>query len=90
MGSTRSRAVSVESLENRYLLALAHGIDPANLGKGDWLWQMSSAQTNIAQQLGVASVTSQQVFNYLHNKGMQWVIVDVDAVSRTKIGVKPA
>jgi hypothetical protein len=57
------------------LALLAHGIDPANLGKGDWLWQMSSAQTNIAAQLGVPSVTSQQVFNYLHDKGMQWVIV---------------
>jgi hypothetical protein len=75
MGLSRSRAAAVESLENRLLFALDHGVDPANLGKGDWLWTMTAAQTNIAQQLGVASVTTQQVFNFLRDKGMKWVIV---------------
>lgn len=45
------------------------GVDPANLGKGDWIWQLPSCQT----ALGVADV--QGVIDYEKNKGMQWITV---------------
>jgi hypothetical protein len=45
------------------------GIDPANLGKGDWIWQMSSCMT----ALGVSSV--QGVIDYEKNRGMKWITV---------------
>lgn len=45
------------------------GVDPANLGKGDWIWQMPSCQT----ALGVPDV--QGVIDYEKNKGMQWITV---------------
>src|SRR5437899_1269375 len=48
---------------------LAHGIDPANLGKGDWIWEMSACQT----ALGLGS--PQAVLNYEAAKGMQWLTV---------------
>ena len=44
-------------------------VDPANMGKGDWIWLMSSAQT----ALGVSSV--QGVIDYEKNKGMKWIVV---------------
>src|SRR5438552_14948613 len=48
---------------------LDHGIDPTNLGKGDWIWVMSSCQTAV----GLAS--PQAVINYEAAKGMQWITV---------------
>jgi len=48
---------------------LAHGIDPTNLGKGDWIWEMSACQT----ALGVS--TPQAVINYEAAKGMRWITV---------------
>ena len=46
--SSSSRAV-IEKLEARQLLAapgqLVGGVDPYNMGKGDWIWQISSAMT---------------------------------------------
>jgi hypothetical protein len=45
------------------------GIDPANLGKGDWIWQMSSC----IGALGVSSV--QGVIDYEKNRGMKWITV---------------
>jgi len=50
------------------------GIDPANLGKGEWLWYMSSA-TN---QLGgyVSSVTNENsLMLFLKSQGTRYVIV---------------
>ena len=48
---------------------LDNGIDPYNLGKGDWIWQMPQAQT----ALGVANV--QGVIDYEKAKGVQWLTV---------------
>src|SRR5438876_11928541 len=48
---------------------LANGIDPTNLGKGDWIWEMSACQT----ALGVS--TPQAVINYEAAKGMRWITV---------------
>jgi hypothetical protein len=58
----------VQPLESRLFLS-ANGIDPYNLGKGDWIWYMSSARANL-------NVTSNlAVFQALKAKGMNWVIV---------------
>jgi hypothetical protein len=48
---------------------LDNGVDPANLGKGDWIWQMPATQAH----LGVANV--QGVIDYEKNLGMQWITV---------------
>ena len=48
---------------------LDNGVDPANLGKGDWIWQMPMTQTH----LGVADV--QGVIDYEVSMGMQWITV---------------
>jgi|GEM_PF-872065 len=50
-------------------LTLDNGVDAANLGKGDWIWQMGSCISS----LGVADI--QGVINYEKNKGMQWITV---------------
>ena len=50
-------------------LTLDNGVDAANLGKGDWIWQMSSCLSS----LGVADV--QGVIDYEKAKGMQWITV---------------
>jgi len=49
---------------------LDYGINPANLGKGDWIYQM----TNCELALGVS--TPQAVLQYEANKGVQWVAVN--------------
>lgn len=49
--------------------ALVNGVDPNNLGQGDWIWVVSSCET----ALGVA--TPQAVIDYEARKGMQWVTV---------------
>jgi hypothetical protein len=48
---------------------LFSNIDPANLGKGDWIWQMPQTETH----LGVSDV--QSVINYETNLHMQWITV---------------
>ena len=48
---------------------LDHGIDPANLGKGDWIWQIPSCLT----ALGVANV--QGLIDYEKARGMEWITV---------------
>ncbi len=48
---------------------LANGVDPANLGQGDWIWEVPSCET----ALGVS--TPQQVIDYEASNGMQWVCV---------------
>ncbi|MGH7951125.1 MAG: LamG domain-containing protein [Limisphaerales bacterium] len=48
---------------------LANGVDPNNLGQGDWIWEMPSAE----DALGVS--TPQAVIDYEAGKGMQWVCV---------------
>ena len=46
-----------------------NGVDPANLGKGDWIWEMPQTET----QLGVTTV--QGVIDYETGLGMQWITV---------------
>ena len=48
---------------------LDNGVDPANLGKGDWIWQMPATET----RLGVATV--QGVIDYEKSMGMKWITV---------------
>ena len=48
---------------------LDNNVDPANLGKGDWIWQMPATET----RLGVSTV--QDVINYEKSLGMQWITV---------------
>jgi hypothetical protein len=59
----------LDALEPRLLLALANGVDPYNLGKGDWVWQIASARTSADASTNLA------LFQYLKNKGMKWVTV---------------
>ncbi len=47
----------------------AAAVDPTNMGKGDWIYIMSSCQT----ALGVTDV--QGVIDYEVNKGMKWIVV---------------
>jgi hypothetical protein len=49
--------------------ALLNGVDPNNLGQGDWIWVMSSAEN----ALGLT--TPQAVIDYEASNGMQWVCV---------------
>src|SRR5439155_15691834 len=64
-----NRQALVEQLERRTLLATVGGVDPYNMGKGDWIWQISSAETNT----GATSV--QGLVNYLKAKGLKWIVV---------------
>src|SRR5882757_8615722 len=50
-------------------LALDNGVDPYNLGKGDWVWIVSSSQT------AVGATNLQGLIDYEQNKGMQWITV---------------
>jgi len=60
----------LQPLEPRTLLAmLPVGIDPANMGKGDWVWLVESSR----QAVGANSV--QGLVDYLKNQGMKWIIV---------------
>ena len=58
-----------DTLEPRLLMALVNGVDPHNLGKGDWIWQIASARAS------AGASTNVQLFQYLKNKGMSWVTV---------------
>jgi hypothetical protein len=48
---------------------LAHGINPANLGKGDWIYQVSATEN----RLNIS--TTQDLINYEAGMGMQWITV---------------
>lgn len=50
-------------------IILDNGINPANLGKGDWIWQMPQTQA----RLGVSTV--QAVIDYEKSMGFQWITV---------------
>ncbi len=54
---------------SRAAAALANGVDPNNLGQGDWIWEVPSCET----ALGVS--TPQAVVDYEAVRGMQWVCV---------------
>src|SRR3954449_10485975 len=70
----RPSSVMIEPLEARRLLAvqpgqLVGGVDPYNMGKGDWIWQISSAMTN------TGTTTVPELMTYLKNRGMKWIVV---------------
>ncbi|HEY2084013.1 MAG TPA: hypothetical protein VGI88_14620 [Verrucomicrobiae bacterium] len=48
---------------------LVNGVDPNNLGQGDWIWEVPNCETAV----GVA--TPQALIDYEARKGMQWVTV---------------
>ena len=50
---------------------LYNNVDPANLGKGDWIWQMSTTESH----LGLSAGNVQGVINYETNLHMQWITV---------------
>lgn len=49
--------------------ALDNGIDPYNLGKGDWIWVVSTSES------AVGASNLQGLIDYEKNKGMQWLTV---------------
>jgi hypothetical protein len=59
----------MESLEGRTLLASVGGVDTFNMGKGDWIFQVSSAEA----ATGSGSVA--KLVDYLKARGMKWVVV---------------
>lgn len=61
-----ARRAAVERLEGRLLLS---AVNPANLGKGDWIWEMLSCES----ALGVNSV--QGVIDHEKSRGMGWITV---------------
>src|SRR3954466_6534819 len=68
-----SSHVSIEPLEERRLLSapgqLVGGVDPYNMGKGDWIWKVDAAETK------TRTPTVPQLMTYLKNKGFKWIIV---------------
>src|SRR4051795_11547049 len=60
----------IEPLERRTFLSVGpYGVDPANMGKGEWIWQIPSAEKN------TGTTTVQGLADYLKDKGVRWVIV---------------
>ncbi len=50
------------------------GIDPANLGKGEWLWQLSNCTNKMKGQVP-SVVNIPTMMDFLKGKGMQFIIV---------------
>jgi hypothetical protein len=59
----------MEFLEGRRMLALVGGVDPYNMGKGEWIWQVGAAQTN------TQTANPTELANFLKNRGIKWVII---------------
>jgi hypothetical protein len=56
-------------IQGQVLAQLDNGIVATNLGKGDWIWEMSACETSL-------DVTNPQaVLQYEANRGMQWITV---------------
>jgi hypothetical protein len=53
----------------RGVAGLVNGVDPNNLGQGDWIWTVPNCESAV----GVA--TPQALIDYEARKGMQWVTV---------------
>lgn len=51
------------------MAGLVNGVDPNNLGQGDWIWTVPNCESAV----GVA--TPQALIDYEARKGMQWVTV---------------
>src|SRR5215475_5876275 len=54
---------------NQAEAALDNGVEPENLGKGDWIWQIPNAIANV----GASDV--QGLINFEKSKGMRFLIV---------------
>src|SRR4029078_12320904 len=67
------RSVTMESLESRKLLAavgsLVGGVDPYNMGKGEWIWDMSKARAH------TSTTSVQGLIDFLKARGVKWLIV---------------
>src|SRR6266545_7792651 len=64
------RGARVEALEERRLLSMTGtGIDPANMGKGNWIWRVNAAAVN------TGSETVEELAQFLENAGFKWIIV---------------
>ncbi len=50
------------------------GVDPANLGKGEWLWQLSNCTNKMKNQVP-SVVNIPTMMNFLKGKGIQFIIV---------------
>ena len=50
---------------------LDNGVNPANLGKGDWIWQLPFCESS----LSLAANDVQGVIDYEKAEGMQWITV---------------
>ncbi|HKI69748.1 MAG TPA: immunoglobulin domain-containing protein, partial [Verrucomicrobiae bacterium] len=58
----------------RPAVILDNGVDPANLGKGDWIWQLPTCTNHLGGY--VSSVNDvQSLINWETNHGMQWITV---------------
>jgi len=64
-----ARGSMIEALEPRQLLASVGGVDTLNMGKGDWIISVASAEANT----GASSV--QGLLDYEKSKGMKWLAV---------------
>src|SRR5437867_3030301 len=67
--SSARRPVIMESLEGRTLLATVGGVDPFNMGKGEWIWQLSAAESNTGSKTVAALV------DFMKKKGFKWLAV---------------
>src|SRR2546421_7406989 len=65
----RVSSAFIETLESRTLLAIVGGVDPYNMGKGDWIWRIDAAMVN------TGTTTVQGLVDYLKGKGFKWLIV---------------
>lgn len=71
-GRDRSVCTSsmIEQLEDRRLLAsTGTGVDPANMGKGDWIWRVNAATVNLGAE------TVLELAQKMRDAGFKWVIV---------------
>jgi hypothetical protein len=50
------------------------GVDPANLGKGEWLWQLSNCTNKMKGQVPTV-VNIPTMMDFLKSKGIQYIIV---------------
>lgn len=59
----------MQALEQRALLATVGGVDPSNLGKGDWVYQVSATES------ATRTTSVQGLVDYLKAKGLKWIAV---------------
>src|SRR5690242_4095246 len=65
----RRPPIQMESLEARTLLATVGGVDPFNMGKGEFIWQVGATETNTGTKTVAAMV------DFMKKKGFKWLAV---------------